>query len=324
MALATRSDVETAPRRPRLDAIDALRGVAILGMMIFHVTWDLSFFGFIAPDAPRAPWLMNFGHAVASLFLALVGVSLALATRDGFRPGPYLWRLGAIVAAALAITVGTALLFPESYIFFGILHCIAASSVAALLFLRAPVWATLLAALAAFAAPVFVAAPALNGAWLWTGLGAATPFTNDWRPFLPWFGVTLVGLAAARAGLASGFIDALARWRATNPPMRLLALGGRHSLAVYLIHQPVLLGLLYVASQAIGPRPPDEAAYRENCATQCVAAGGGAPFCARACGCVVEAMKREGLWSKASGRVATTPAENARLLALSQTCASDP
>ena len=202
MTLAPPDGVRTAPRRPRLDAIDALRGVAILGMMVFHVTWDLSFFGFLAPDAPRAPWLMNFGHAVAATFLALVGASLALAARDGFRPRPYLWRLASIVAAAAAITIGTALLFPESYIFFGILHCIAASSVGgAVVLARADLSDAARRLGRLRGASAHRGACARRRMAMDRGSARRRPTPMIGGPSCPWFGFALVGLAAMRARL---------------------------------------------------------------------------------------------------------------------------
>ena len=138
-------------------------------------------------------------------FLALVGVSLVLASGGKFVWRPYLVRLAKIVAAAAAITVATLYVFPDDFIFFGILHCIALASIVALPFLRAPLWLTVAAAAVALALPLFVASPMLDAPqWWWLGLGTTEPRSNDWRPFLPWFGVVLIGVVIARAVLAGG------------------------------------------------------------------------------------------------------------------------
>jgi uncharacterized membrane protein len=138
---------------------------------------------------------------------------------------------------------------PEGVILFGILHCIAVSSVIGLAFLRAPVALAIAAAIACLAAPAFLASPAFNGlGWLWLGLASEVRPSNDYNPLLPWFGMVLAGIAAAR-------IIPRDKWPAWQPQdivTRMLALIGRHSLLFYLLHQPVLLGILWAVAKAIG------------------------------------------------------------------------
>ena len=124
--------------RQRIPALDALRGAALVGMFAFHLTWDLGFFRLIPEDFPYSAGVMGFGHVVAITFLALAGASLVLATRDGVDWRAFGRRLAMIAGAAAAITLGTLYLFPDAFIFFGILHCIAVSSLLALAVLRAP------------------------------------------------------------------------------------------------------------------------------------------------------------------------------------------
>src|SRR5688572_15752760 len=128
-----------ASRPARLPAIDAARGVAIVAMVVYHFAWDLGFFGFISADVGGDLGWRIFARSIAGSFLALVGVSLVLATRNGLNRGRFLRRLGVIAAAAAAITLVTRIVFPETYIFFGILHAIAVSSVLGLAFVRAPI-----------------------------------------------------------------------------------------------------------------------------------------------------------------------------------------
>ncbi len=313
-------DLPAAAPPSRVEAVDALRGVALIGMFVFHLTWDLGYFGFIPADFPYSPGFMSFGHCVAATFLGLAGASLALAARGGLRWKPFWKRFAMIVAAAAAITAATLWLFPDSFIFFGILHCIAAASLLALAFLRAPPWLVAAAAAAILAAPLAISSPWFDAPWLlWTGLGQIEPRTNDLRTFFPWAGFTLAGLALMRAALARGLPDRLASWRAGGGFARTLVLGGRHSLAVYLVHQPVFLALVYGATLVA---PPEEANYVRACEAPCVASGAGGEFCARACGCVVTRTKQENLWRKVLGNT-LSPEETARFEGLSRQCARE-
>lgn len=233
----------TAP--VRLAAIDAARGTALAAMAIYHLVWDLAFLGFIpAWIAVSGPWAL-FARLIAGSFLALVGVSLVLASREGLDWRGFGRRLAMIVAAAAAITLATRLAFPDAYIRFGILHAIALFSVLALPFLRAPIALTLAVSGAVLALPLLVDR-LFDAPWLlWLGLMRAIPAMNDYVPVVPWFGVTLAGVAAARLYLSRPSSAGLARWRTNGPLSRAAVWAGRRSLILYLLHQPALLAFLY-------------------------------------------------------------------------------
>ena len=107
-------------------------------MIVYHFSWDLSFLQLIATNILQVPAWRWFARGIAGSFLILAGFGLTLAHARGFRRAPFLRRLMKVGGAALAVTLVTYFAFPESYIFFGILHCIAVSSVLALPFLRLP------------------------------------------------------------------------------------------------------------------------------------------------------------------------------------------
>src|SRR5215203_855249 len=138
----------------RIEAVDAARGAALLAMAVYHFSWDLSFFQLIDTPVGTDPAWMWFARCIAGSFLFLVGVSLVLGHGSGVRWRPFLKRLAIVAAAAAAITIATYFAFPQSYIFFGILHCVALSSVLALPFLRPPWWMVLAAAALLLAAPL--------------------------------------------------------------------------------------------------------------------------------------------------------------------------
>jgi uncharacterized membrane protein len=306
---------------PRIPALDALRGLALAAMFAYHLTWDLGYFGFIDRAIPTSPAFHMFGHAIAVTFLGLVGAGLALASRRRFSWAHWGKRLALIVAAATAITVATWYAFPNSFIFFGILHCIAAATLLATPFIRKPAWMAALIGAFIFALPFAFRAPFFDQPiWWWTGLGTYDPPSNDWRPFFPWVAFGLFGLAAMQAGLARGLPQWLVDWRAHNPLSRLLVFGGRHSLAVYLVHQPVFLAILFVVNAFVaGPVDPEERPFRQQCEAQCVASGADALLCARFCGCVVTETRSVDLWRKVLTN-ALSPMERERLDAITQQC----
>lgn len=307
---------------PRIAPIDALRGAALVAMFSYHFVWDLGFFGFIPAEFPQEPGFKAYGDAIASTFLALVGVSLVLARGEKHAWRRFFERLAKIVAAAGAVTLVTLYVFPDDFIFFGILHCIALASVAALPFLRAQLRLILAAAAAAFALPLFVASPIFDAPrYWWLGLGTMEPRSNDWRPFLPWFGMVLIGVVIARAALARGVPLRFAAWRAAQPASRGLVWGGRHSLLLYLVHQPLLLALLYVAAQTTGvQKQAEEAPFLHNCQDQCVSTGATVAYCTRVCGCIVTQARSSDLWKR---MLAPDPeaADEERFRTVTQQCA---
>jgi len=228
---------------PRLDIVDVVRGLAIAGVVLFHLVWDLSFLRVIPPEiASHRLWLL-FGRVLAGTFMALVGVSLVLAAAGGFRQKAFMRRLTILILAALAITLVTRVAFPQTFVYFGILHAIAVASVVGALLLRLRASAIAALGIAAWAVGFSWTSADFDPRWLaWTGFASSPPSSNDFVPVFPWVGLTLLGMAGTRLTLALGWV------RRARPLDGSLAQSlvwlGRHSLPIYLIHQPVLLAIL--------------------------------------------------------------------------------
>jgi uncharacterized membrane protein len=313
------SDDSAGKGSGRVDAVDCARGLALMGMMIYHLVWDLAGFH-LAPDyLPFTPPMRLASHSIASLFLALVGVSLALAHRNGLNERPF-WRRLAIVAAAAGLVTATSLvLFRGEAIFFGILHCIAVASLVAGPFVAAPAWASLAVGLAALAAPFFVHSTLFDPPWLlWLGLGETLPNTRDWYPLLPWAGVVFLGLGVARLPGILARLTSPKRWRAAAAPWRAVCFAGRQSLPIYLLHQPIFFGLFYALTAWGGLAPKvDYRAFLADCHRVCVARGQTAAECDDACRCVADAIERSG----EADRLATLDAASrAHLQTLADAC----
>jgi uncharacterized membrane protein len=303
----------------RVDGVDCARGLALVGMAVYHLSWDLADFRLAPPTLPFTPHMRLLSHIVASTFLVLVGVSLALAYRKGLNRPAFGRRLAIVGGAAALVTAGSFVFAPSEPITFGILHCIAVASLLAGPFVSAPAWASLAIGLAAIAAPFFIRSPMFDPPWLlWLGFGEALPNTLDWRPLMPWAGVVFLGLGATRL---PGVIEELTspkRWRAASAPTRALCFAGRHSLPIYLLHQPILIGLLWVLT-ASGPLAPkaDRSAFLTSCQRTCIAQGRSEAGCETGCRCVADAVERSG----DADRLATVTAERrAELKRLAAAC----
>lgn len=222
--------------QPRSDRLDALRGLAIVWMAAFHFGFDLNHFGWIQQDFYRDPFWTWQRSCIVSLFLFCAGGGQALAVRAGQGAGRFWRRWGQVAGCALLVSAGSWAMFPNSWISFGVLHGIAAMLVLLRLGLsRLPGWALQGLAVLAITAPRFVQLPLFDSRWTnWVGLVTHKPVTEDYVPLLPWLGAMLLGFVATRArpGLWQG--------RAPRP----LAVLGRWSLSFYMIHQPVLIGVL--------------------------------------------------------------------------------
>lgn len=329
----------------RWRALDAARGLAVLAMIVFHAMWDMSYFGYAPANLPWSTPVRIFGHSIAFAFLFIAGVALVLAHRARIR-WPAFWRRLAIIAAAAAlVTAGTYVAFPKAYVFFGILHCIALASLIAVPFLLAP-WPAALAGGAFFLLGAqFLSSHVFNADWLqWIGLSTREPMTEDWRPLFPWAGALLLGVAAAklplpvygeRAGVRGEGAVPIRKTQKDSADFRAppnpqaphpnplptsgergwLTFLGRHSLLIYLAHQPALfalfLGIAYLAPPAI-----DTTDFVASCETRCMEQGGEGKICRDACQCTAQ----EAVRSKALDGITDEAERGRRLNEIAQRC----
>ena len=290
------------PHTPRITLIDTLRGIALLAMASYHFTWDLEFFGYIEPGTATTGWWRIYARAIASSFLFLAGVSLVLAHYPTIRWRSFWKRFAMVAGAAAAISIATLFAIPQEWIFFGILHSIAAASLLGLAFLRLPPLATGSAAALLVLAMIvdsYLAPGALRSHLFdpkvlsWIGFAATAPRSNDFVPLFPWLAALLAGVAVARLAVDRAWLLSLSRVQ-TRP--NLLSRAGRHSLAIYLVHQPVLIALVYVLSQVSPPPQPDlRQSELNSCQADCTFQGNEVGFCTRFCICTVDELAAQSL-----------------------------
>jgi uncharacterized membrane protein len=294
----SQAEILNPPAKTRLGKLDVLRGIALIAMATYHTGWDFEFFGYLEPGTTgHGAWKL-YARVIASTFLALVGFSLVLAHGRQIRWRPFGIRLAQIIAAALAITLVTAYITPDNFVFFGILHQIAVASVLGLLFLRLPALIVAIAAAAVIAAPHYLISPAFDPPiFWWLGLSEILIRSNDYVPIFPWFGAVLAGMAIAR--IMQNF-DALKLLAGSIAPAwldRALRFIGQHSLAFYLIHQPVLISCVFLISHLFPPAYHLKQ-YTQECVQSCQATVDQST-CERFCSCVIGKFQAQGIFEDA-------------------------
>ena len=231
---------------PRIALLDVARGVALIGMTVFHFAYDLVLFDLQESGYTNQFHWKYLAKSVATTFLLVTGASLYLAHVDRIRWRGWSRRFLKIAAGALAITIATWFAVPESFVFFGILHVIALASVIGLVFVQLPWWISVASGLAILAINSTIHMELLNAPfWHWTGLSEVTPRSIDYFPVFPWLAPALLGIGAARLLHQLELLNPLAIPQLNGPGGRFLRFLGRNSLVYYLLHQPVLVGFLW-------------------------------------------------------------------------------
>ncbi len=231
--------------------IDALRGLAVIIMVVYHFLFDYTFFISSVVDLSQGFWFF-LGRAAAVIFIALVGVSLTLhAHRKNsatIRANEWkiLVRRGiTILCLGLLISLATFILFPAYAVWFGALHLIGFSLVASAPFVHRRRASLLVGSLIAFLGVLFstVFSSTLP---FWPILLPVSFQTFDYFPLFPWFGIFLLGIAAGHYFYPHGVPLASLGWKSGNAIVRVLAWLGRKSLVIYFVHQPILLGIIWM------------------------------------------------------------------------------
>ena len=221
-------------------------------MTVFHFCFDLNQFGYIKQNFYSDTFWTYQRAAIVSLFIFCAGFSQAIAAHQGQTPARFWRRWAQVAGCAMLVTAGSYWMYPKSFIYFGVLHGIAAM----LLVVRATAgrlrWGLWLWPLGALAiAMPFIASRAhiywseadfLNQkAFNWLGLVSRKPITEDYVPLLPWLGVMWWGVAAGQFWLQRS-----AGWLTAPIPRMLVPAAwlGRWSLSWYMLHQPVMIGVL--------------------------------------------------------------------------------
>jgi len=242
--------------RGRLWEIDLLRGIAVVAMVLYHFSYDLAYFGLFGVGFFRSGFGLETGRAIGTSFIFLAGLSLTLSYRRAVAHRSsrrnlfwkYFGRGLRIFSYGMLITFVTWIFVPKEMIVFGVLHLIGISIILAYLFLELRLINVALS-IGCIAFSLYLRTFGADHPWLaWLGIRPDF-FMLDYWPIFPWFGVVLLGV------FAGNVLYGERRKRATHPApplpaIRPLAFLGRHSLPVYLVHQPILLAILILLGAA--------------------------------------------------------------------------
>lgn len=215
----------------RAGYLDALRGLAVIWMIIFHASYDLRLFGFVDWNFSEGFWFA-FPRVIAFTFLFCVGISLNYAHTPKIHWKSLNKRLLKLGLCALAVSVSTYVMFPQNWIYFGTLHCILVGSLLGALVVnqRPLAWILLVA--------ILIAQYLLDFDIKWISFLLQKP-SMDFIPIYPWFWPILAGI------LLGPYLSKIRQLREFKCP-KFFSFLGQHSLKIYLIHQPLIFGVLYL------------------------------------------------------------------------------
>ncbi len=233
-------------RKTRFIELDIFRGFAIIGMVLLHILWDLDYFGIL----PLNRDIYQFQFAIPTLFFILVGICLSLTSNklDNYkkmiRRGLWVFSLG------LLITMVTFTFLPEKPILFGVLHCIGFSIMLSIPFLRFKhlnfIFASIIIVAGIIVNNYFISNPTVFHLVLGIHQADLWRHTIDYFPILPWFGVCLLGIAFGKILYDENGRKFRVPEIINHKPAKAFSWLGKHSLAIYLLHQPVIAGIISI------------------------------------------------------------------------------
>lgn len=237
--------------------IDFLRGLALIGMIIYHLFYDLNYFNAIQIPIYNLNWFL-FAHTVASSFIFIVGVSLSLSyARAKLRQKKdltkkYVKRGIKIFSYGLVITAATYIFIPNAYIIFGVLHFIGIGIILSIPFLDKKL-INILIAIPIFLIGFYLQKITINSyLLLWIGIKPLNFNTVDYFPIFPWLGVILLGIATGKILYPKYERQINLPNLSKNKAIKKLVFLGKNSLFIYFLHQPILI-LLLLLSGVIKP-----------------------------------------------------------------------
>ena len=224
----------------RFFELDLLRGGAVILMVLFHIGYDLAHFGYTSyKTTVDIEWILYRGF-ILSMFLLAVGMSAYLAYSDGIRYSKLIKTLAKLTLVSILISLGSYLVFPQNWIYFGVIHFIVIALVSSLVFVQVPKFSLVLGV--AIVGSYLLGFSPFDAIFAYSVDHWNIPgYTVDVVSFTPWFGVVLIGIFVMNKKIFGLKIQ-------QNKITKSVAFLGQHSLIIYLVHQPLFFGLFYVTT----------------------------------------------------------------------------
>lgn len=229
----------------RIELLDLLRGFAIILMIIFHFSYDLNYFHFLTLNTNEEPFFRYFRFTILTLFISISAVSLSLAYRNKIDNKKLVKRVGQLGFAALLVTAVSLFLFEKSWIYFGILHFLLFATLITLPLLHyKKTLFTLGAVIIVLSHYDVISVRVLFN--FFQPLFNLPMHTEDVVRLTPWLGLYFIATT-----FTTIIITINKKIHTDKKVLKVIKFTGRHSLIIYLIHQPILFGLLSLISYLI-------------------------------------------------------------------------
>ena len=217
--------------KQRNQSLDTIRGFSVAMMFVFHFIFDLNYFNFTDIPLFDHQLYILWRYIIVSIFLLSVGISLVYAYKDYLNIIKFIKRLMLLGFSVILVTTVTYFVFPNSWIYFGILHLIWSCSIVCILFVRLPITAIIIA--------IFIILLSLIGlpdlSFLYNNFSKYLPDSSiDYYPIFPWISLVFMGIFLGHSTIFNNI----------NINIKPLSLLGRHALLLYLTHQIVLFGIV--------------------------------------------------------------------------------
>ena len=234
----------------RIHLLDILRGISVVAMIVYHFFWDLGYFNFFEIERITQGLPLLIAQCIGASFLIIAGISFGLSKNSNKFISQFFTRLSTLVIISSIITFVTFLVDRNSFIFFGILHLLAACSIISFLLIRVKNNNILFF--------LFIFSIILNFSDLtydfpryisWLGFNKEVPITNDFYPLFPWVSFYLFGLWVCEPFKfyhKKYFENSIIYHYQTSYIYKSLQFLGKNSLPIYILHQPIFFSLFLI------------------------------------------------------------------------------
>lgn len=228
--------------KKRVWELDAFRGICVLGMVVVHFVYDLvELYGIVDWKYPE--WFSFVKDWGGILFILISGICATLGKRS-VRRGVIVFLCGMICTAVTYGMYRFELAWKGIIIYFGVLHCLGICMILWWGFKRLPTWALAVMGIVMAAVGLHIQQMYFDVTMWWMPLGFTSPSfaSSDYFPLLPNLGFFLLGAVMGRTVYRKQE-TLLPKVDEKKGVLRFLCGCGKHSLWIYLLHQPILAGL---------------------------------------------------------------------------------